>query len=97
MLNTDCEEILFDENGKVTGIKSGGKTAKAPLVICDPSYAPNDKLKPTGKVIRATCFMDHPIPETNDAASVQIIIPAKQTGRSNGKSIFNLSTNSIII
>ena len=39
MLNTDCEEITFGEDGKVTGIKSGGKAATAPLVICDPSYA----------------------------------------------------------
>lgn len=69
MLNTDCEEILFDENGKVTGIKSGGKVAKAPLIICDPSYTKDDRLKPTGKVIRATCILDHPIPETNDVPS----------------------------
>lgn len=39
MLNTDCEQILYDESGKVTGITSGGKTAKAPLIVCDPSYA----------------------------------------------------------
>jgi len=25
MLNTDCEQILFDADGKVTGIQSGGK------------------------------------------------------------------------
>ena len=64
MLNTDCEEITFGEDGKVTGIKSGGKAATAPLVICDPSYAKQDFLKPTGKVIRAICFLDHPIPDT---------------------------------
>ena len=70
MLNTDCEEITFGEDGKVTGIKSGGKAATAPLVICDPSYAKSDFLKPTGKVIRAICFLDHPLPETNDVPSV---------------------------
>lgn len=78
MLNTNCDEILFGDDGKVTGIKMGEHTARAPLIICDPSYCNNDKLKPTGKIIRAICFLNHPIPETNDAPSVQIILPAKQ-------------------
>jgi GDP dissociation inhibitor len=30
MLNTKVDEIMFGENGKVTGIKSGGEEAKAP-------------------------------------------------------------------
>ena len=77
MLNTTCDEITFAEDGKVTGIKMGENNATAPLIICDPSYCGNDKLKPTGKSIRATCFLDHPIPDTHDAPSVQIIIPAK--------------------
>ena len=38
MLNTNPDEILFDEEGKVTGIKVGDNVAKAPIVICDPSY-----------------------------------------------------------
>ena len=67
MLNTKVDEILFN-NGKVSGIKSGEEEAKAPLIICDPSYALN-KVRETGKVIRAICIMDHPIPKTNDATS----------------------------
>ena len=47
MLNQDVDEITFDENGKVTGIKHGDKIATAPLVICDPSYAPDKLLKPS--------------------------------------------------
>ena len=39
MLNTAVDEILM-KDGKVTGIRSGENTASAPLVICDPSYAP---------------------------------------------------------
>ena len=85
MLNTNVDEITFDEAGKVTGIRSGENVAKAPIVICDPSYTTNDRLKPTGKVIRAICLLDHPIPETNDAQSIQIIIPAKQLDRHSGK------------
>jgi len=39
MLNTKVDEILFNEEGKVKGIRSGENTASAPLIICDPSYA----------------------------------------------------------
>ena len=70
MLNTDVDEITFDADGKVTGIRSGENTAKAPIVICDPSYTTADRLRPAGKVIRAICLLDHPIPETNGAESI---------------------------
>jgi Rab GDP dissociation inhibitor len=70
MLNTNIDEILFDADGKVNGIRAGENTAKAPIVICDPSYTTEDRLKPTGKVIRAICLLDHPIPETNEAQSI---------------------------
>lgn len=82
MLNTAVDEITMD-GGKVTGIKCGEDTAKAPLVICDPSYAPDAMLKPTGQAIRAICLLDHPIPGTGDVPSVQVIIPAKQLKRVN--------------
>jgi len=81
MLNTKVDEILFN-SGKVCGIKSGDEEAKAPLIICDPSYAlPYGKVQEKGKVIRAICIMDHPIPKTNDATSCQIILPQKQLNR----------------
>lgn len=82
MLNQDVDEILFGEDGKVTGVRSGSDTARAPLVICDPSYVKGlNKTKVTGKVIRAICFLDHPIPNTNNAQSCQIILPQKQCNR----------------
>ena len=89
MLNTSVDELLFD-NGKICGIKSGDATATAPLVICDPSYAmgpdgTSNYVKPIGKVIRAICLMNHPIPHTHDAQSIQIILPAKQLGKATGK------------
>jgi Rab GDP dissociation inhibitor len=52
------------------------------MVIGDPSYFP-DKVKKTGRVIRAICILDHPVQQTNNANSCQIIIPQKQTGRKN--------------
>lgn len=84
---------MFNTDGQVTGIKSGGKEAKAPLVICDPSYCSSDKLKPTGKCIRAICFLDHPIPDTGDVPSVQIIMPAKQLKRNSDIYISMVSAN----
>lgn len=67
MLNTPVDAILM-ESGRVVGIKSGENTARAPLVICDPSYVREMKgmTKVLGKVIRAICILDHPIPETNN-------------------------------
>ena len=42
------------------------------------------QVKRVGQVVRAICLMDHPIPQTNDNVSCQIIIPANQAGRKNG-------------
>jgi len=95
MLNTKVDDILM-KDGKVIGIKSGEEEAKAPMVICDPSYvlgttSLQSKVKPVGKVIRAICILDHPIPMTNDSASCQIILPQKQLGRNSGKNSFYLT------
>lgn len=77
MLNTKVDEILF-KDGKVAGIRSGSEEAKAPLVICDPSYVKDlKKVRENGKVIRAICILDHVIPNTNDSTSCQIILPQK--------------------
>jgi len=35
----------------------------------------------TGKVVRAICILNHPVPNTDNAESAQIIIPQKQVGR----------------
>lgn len=37
MLNTDIEEILFN-NGRVCGVRKGEEVAKCNRVICDPTY-----------------------------------------------------------
>lgn len=82
MLNKAVQEIVYDESGRVCGVKSDGEVAKTKLVIGDPSYFP-DKVKAVGKVIRVICLMDHPIPQTSDSVSCQIIIPGNQCGRKN--------------
>lgn len=86
MLNRDVDEILFDDNGKAIGITSSedGKKmmAKAPMIVGDPSYFGQDKIKPTSQVVRCICLLNHPIPDTNDE-SAQIVIPGPQVGRTN--------------
>lgn len=70
MLNAKVEGIVM-EDSKVAGVKINGVTAKAPLVICDPSYTTELKVtKVVGRVIRAICILDHPIPNTNNAQSI---------------------------
>lgn len=84
MLDKPIDEIVYDkETGKVTGVRSGEEVAEAPIVIGDPTYFP-EKVRKTGqRVIRAMCLLDHPVPNTNDADSLQIIIPQGQARRNN--------------
>lgn len=79
MLDKPIDEIVL-EDGKVVGVRSGSETAKCKQVYCDPSYVP-DKAEKVGQVVRCICLMNHPIPNTRDALSCQIIIPQKQVGR----------------
>ncbi|CAE7219449.1 unnamed protein product, partial [Rhizoctonia solani] len=88
MLDKPIDEIVLDSDGKFVGVRSGDETVKAKQVIGDPSY-----FQPKGdgkvrvleghKVVRAICFLKHPIPGTEDADSVQIIIPQNQVKRRN--------------
>nr|CAI5857339.1 unnamed protein product [Callosobruchus analis] len=80
MLDKPIDEIVLGEGGKVVGVRSGNEVAKCKQVYCDPTYV-SDRVKKTGQVIRCICLMDHPIPNTKDALSTQIIIPQKQVGR----------------
>ncbi|KAG2150166.1 GDP dissociation inhibitor [Suillus cothurnatus] len=78
-------------DGSFAGVRSGGETARAKMVIGDPSYfgagkeAEGGKLRVVedGKVVRAICLLKHPIPGTDESDSVQIIIPQNQVNRRN--------------
>jgi Rab GDP dissociation inhibitor len=83
MLNQDIDEILYNDNGEAYGVKTGNQMAKAKMIIGDPSYFKSDKIRPTGQVVRCICLLNHPVPNTNNAESVQIIIPGPQVGRVN--------------
>lgn len=39
MLDKPIDEIVFGENGKVAGVRSGTEIAKCKQIYCDPSYA----------------------------------------------------------
>ena len=39
------------------------------------------QVRKVGQVVRCICLMDHPVPNTKDALSTQIIIPQKQVNR----------------
>lgn len=90
MLDKQIENIVTDADGKFIGVTSGGETVKAKQVIGDPSYfGAGDvsegglmRVVEVGKVVRAICFLKHPIPGTDESA--QIIIPQNQVGRRNG-------------
>nr|QBH73825.1 rab gdp-dissociation inhibitor [Isotomurus palustris] len=80
MLDKAVDEIVLDASGKAIGVRSGEEIAKCKQVYCDPTYVP-DRVKKVGQVIRCICLLDHPIPNTKDALSTQIIIPQKQVAR----------------
>jgi len=82
MLNKGVDEILFDDVGRAWGIKTDNEVAKASMIIGDPSYFSREKTRVVGKVVRSICILNHPIAGTDNAESVQIIIPASQVRRS---------------
>jgi len=79
MLDKPVDEIVV-ENGKVVGVRSGSEVAKCKMVIADPSYFSNG-VKKSGQVVRAICILDHPVGNTNDSLSTQIIIPQIEANR----------------
>lgn len=89
MLDKKVDEIVVDDQGKFVGVRSGSETVKAKQVIGDPSYfgagasGEGGKIRVVeeGKVVRAICILKHPIPGTDDADSIQLIIPQNQVNR----------------
>ncbi|KNC47897.1 rab GDP dissociation inhibitor [Thecamonas trahens ATCC 50062] len=80
MLQKPIEEVVYNDEGRVCGVKSEGEVAACDFVVGDPSYFP-DKVRQTGSVVRCICILNHPIPSTDNAESCQIIVPQRQAGR----------------
>eukprot|EP00879_Flechtneria_rotunda_P011739 GHRR01012260.1.p1 GENE.GHRR01012260.1~~GHRR01012260.1.p1 ORF type:complete len:374 (+),score=111.23 GHRR01012260.1:578-1699(+) len=87
MLNKADATVLYNDSGKAVGVSSEGETAKCKFVVGDPSYF-HGKTRSISKVVRAVCIMSHPIPNTDNAHSVQIILPQKQIGRRSDMYVF---------
>jgi Rab GDP dissociation inhibitor len=94
MLNTDIDEVKYDERGKVSGIKAtmherGDEDksmtfeTKAKKIIADPSYFPK-KVQVTGHLLKAICILNHPVANTENSDSLQLILPQSQVGRKHG-------------
>jgi len=92
MLDKPIDEIVLDNDGKFSGVRSGNEVVKAKQVIGDPSYfgagstaTESGKIRviEEGKVVRAICLLKHPIPGTEDSDSCQIVIPQNQVQRRN--------------
>jgi len=82
MLNAPIDHVVM-EDGHAVGVQSSEDpkpVAKCKFIVADPSYFP-DRVRCTGKVVRAICILSHPVPNTDNAESAQIIIPQKQVGR----------------
>lgn len=93
MLNTTVDMVLYDRN-KVSGIEAtmrergdeseGMKfTTKTKKILADPSYFPG-KVQVVGHLLKAICILNHPIANTENSDSAQLIIPQSQVGRKNG-------------
>ncbi|KIV89863.1 hypothetical protein PV10_07231 [Exophiala mesophila] len=90
MLNTSVDEFLYDGK-KISGIKATMKErgeegdgmkfeTKTKMILGDPSYFPG-KVQVVGHLLKAICILNHPVDKTNDADSLQLIIPQSQVGR----------------
>ncbi|CAL5222149.1 g4472 [Coccomyxa viridis] len=95
MLSKPDVTVAF-ENGVAVGVTSEGETAKAKLIVGDPSYFP-DKVQRTSRVVRAACILSHPVPNTNNAPSAQIILPQKQVNRRSDIYVFSSSSHHAVV
>lgn len=96
MLNKPIDGLEYDADGKVCGVRSGDEVARTKIVIGDPTYFP-DKVKKTGeRVIRAMVILEHPVPNTENLDSLQIIIPQNQVKRKHDIYIAILSSSHFV-
>ena len=95
MLNTTVDEVLYESDGKVSGIKATMRDrgdegevmkfeTKCKKILADPSYF-KGKAQVTGHLVKAICILNHPIDKTDNLDSLQLIIPQSQVGRRHGE------------
>ena len=82
MLRKAVDEILFDGQGKVVGVRCGEEVIKASKIICHPYYTRDiEKVRTNRKIVRAVCVLNHKIVGLENNSSAHIVIPQSQTGR----------------
>jgi len=85
MLRKPIDEILYDDDGKVTGVMSGGEKAYCKQLIADPSYFEDtEKVKQTGFIARWIGVLSAMPPIRNSVEketwdSGQVIFPPSET------------------
>lgn len=88
MLDKPIDEILYNEEGHVCGIRSGNEKAYAPLVIGDPSYFP-EYVHETGKIGRGIAILKGPIEQCAKQCDTY-------TDKKTGNKVFETSAQIII-
>ncbi|KAI9719941.1 MAG: Rab GDP dissociation inhibitor alpha [Chrysothrix sp. TS-e1954] len=90
MLNTDVDEVLYEGN-RVSGIKATMRErgeagegmkfqTKTKKILADPSYF-KGKVQTIGNLVKAICILNHPVANTDNSDSFQLILPQSQVGR----------------
>lgn len=99
MLSAPIKEVKFNADGTFLGVESseeGNPVAKAKFVVADPTYFP-DKVKKVGDVVKVICILSHPVPNTDNSESCQIIIPQKQVKRKSDIYIAVMSSANCVV
>ena len=86
MLKKPVDEILYDSDGKVCGVRSGTETARCKAVVCDPTYA-MERVRKVHRIIRIICLLSRLPQFAGEADSMQVILPRRQVDRKNGNNV----------
>jgi len=90
MIGRPVEKLLYNTAGRVSAVvtsegtaklKEGGKMIGSPSYFLDTLKSGSPKITVVGQCARWLCILTGPVPNTRNAESAQIIIPAKQCKR----------------
>jgi len=90
MIDRPVQKLQYDSSGRVCAVvtsegiaklKEGGKVIGSPSYFVDTLKSKSPKIVSVGQCARWLCILTGPVPNTRNAESAQIIIPAKQCKR----------------
>lgn len=82
ILEKEIDRLCRDENGFINGVFIDSSFISCSFMIGSPLYF-GDVCFSMEKITRAICILNHPIPNTAETDSAQIIIPQGQLNRKN--------------